>query len=283
MNHKSVQFDIVPRLPKDLQVRVSTVTEENEQEVLDEVFDFLLKAVKYGESTTSNETNGEEVGYGQMARYVSEKTKDKGKGVLLYHFESIFCKEGCNLKNSAAMYFSVHEAKKKLRVRDPYIFGMIKGYDPKDHWVLLITVVKNGEPVMTSYRLTLEAEKNIEHPLGEGDPTLAVATECSKPGCTKKNMSLKMCGRCKVAAYCSRDCQVAHWKQGHKGECAKLVQKQKKATTIDVKHAKTPNQTAQLKENSAPCPSTDLIKMKTVEVSDTFEDSWILVDAPMAR
>jgi hypothetical protein len=27
------------------------------------------------------------------------------------------------------------------------------------------------------------------------------------------------CGKCRVATYCSKDCQVAHWKAGHKKEC----------------------------------------------------------------
>jgi hypothetical protein len=30
---------------------------------------------------------------------------------------------------------------------------------------------------------------------------------------------LKQCSWCKAVAYCSRDCQVAHWKAGHKEAC----------------------------------------------------------------
>jgi hypothetical protein len=30
---------------------------------------------------------------------------------------------------------------------------------------------------------------------------------------------LKQCSRCKAVAYCSRDCQLAHWKAGHKQAC----------------------------------------------------------------
>jgi ubiquitin carboxyl-terminal hydrolase 36/42 len=27
------------------------------------------------------------------------------------------------------------------------------------------------------------------------------------------------CAKCSVRRYCTRDCQVAHWKAGHKREC----------------------------------------------------------------
>ena len=37
-------------------------------------------------------------------------------------------------------------------------------------------------------------------------------------------MRLKACGRCRVAQYCSTECQVSDWKQGgHKERCVKLV------------------------------------------------------------
>jgi hypothetical protein len=48
--------------------------------------------------------------------------------------------------------------------------------------------------------------------------------ECAKckVGMSKKN--LYRCGRCHSVFYCSKDCQVDHWKQngGHKQECKKL-------------------------------------------------------------
>lgn len=30
---------------------------------------------------------------------------------------------------------------------------------------------------------------------------------------------LKKCGACKMARYCSKDCQTRHWKEGHKRTC----------------------------------------------------------------
>jgi hypothetical protein len=36
---------------------------------------------------------------------------------------------------------------------------------------------------------------------------------CFAPGCTL------MCGQCKKQKYCSKECQVQHWRQKHKKEC----------------------------------------------------------------
>ena len=37
------------------------------------------------------------------------------------------------------------------------------------------------------------------------------------------------CVECKAAYYCSRDCQMAHWKEGHKKDCAKKLKKRLRA------------------------------------------------------
>jgi hypothetical protein len=33
---------------------------------------------------------------------------------------------------------------------------------------------------------------------------------------------LKQCSKCMVAGYCSRECQVCHWKKQHKHDCARM-------------------------------------------------------------
>jgi hypothetical protein len=38
--------------------------------------------------------------------------------------------------------------------------------------------------------------------------------------CRQRFSSLLRCAGCKSVAYCSKDCQVGHWKAGHKQECA---------------------------------------------------------------
>lgn len=44
--------------------------------------------------------------------------------------------------------------------------------------------------------------------------------KCSSPFCTNVGGTLKTCGRCKAAKYCSTECQKADWKKGgHKQQC----------------------------------------------------------------
>ncbi|XP_045164376.2 uncharacterized protein LOC123528608 [Mercenaria mercenaria] len=49
-----------------------------------------------------------------------------------------------------------------------------------------------------------------------------VCAQCKKPA--GDSGALKRCGQCHVTMYCSRECQVAHWKQGdHKNNCEGYV------------------------------------------------------------
>lgn len=57
---------------------------------------------------------------------------------------------------------------------------------------------------------------------------MARALQCSLPSCTNtkgrdkngRELSLKRCARCAGSFYCSRECQLADWKQ-HKKVCGK--------------------------------------------------------------
>jgi hypothetical protein len=45
---------------------------------------------------------------------------------------------------------------------------------------------------------------------------------CMNPGCavvSGNGIRLLCCGKCRSANYCSKECQIAHWKNGHKKVC----------------------------------------------------------------
>ena len=43
---------------------------------------------------------------------------------------------------------------------------------------------------------------------------------CNASGCNR--IASKHCGKCRVAKYCSRECQVGDWRATHKKSCAAL-------------------------------------------------------------
>lgn len=52
-----------------------------------------------------------------------------------------------------------------------------------------------------------------------GEAAACVCFQCGKPG--TEAQPLQRCGSCRLAEYCGRDCQRAHWKEGqHKALCA---------------------------------------------------------------
>ncbi|KAL9186928.1 hypothetical protein ACHAXT_010648 [Thalassiosira profunda] len=69
---------------------------------------------------------------------------------------------------------------------------------------------------------------------------------CGKAGC-----SLKVCNACKTTKYCSRDCQLSHWRGGHKDECKRMVAEQ----AMNVKLSQIPEATDE--ELFAPHPPQD--------------------------
>jgi hypothetical protein len=55
--------------------------------------------------------------------------------------------------------------------------------------------------------------------LGDGAGSSRVKPSRPCAACGELFPKLKQCSRCKAVAYCSRDCQLAHWKAGHKESC----------------------------------------------------------------
>ncbi len=66
----------------------------------------------------------------------------------------------------------------------------------------------------------LDKEKKIEKYLSTDK-----RNNCSNPKCNKieGDKRFNVCAKCRQKKYCSRQCQVAHWKDEHKEECAELT------------------------------------------------------------
>ncbi len=55
-----------------------------------------------------------------------------------------------------------------------------------------------------------KCEGTVEHQQTHLDQNKQV-TVCFNPDCWKQQTTLKKCTQCKVAFYCSQQCQIAHW------------------------------------------------------------------------
>ena len=61
---------------------------------------------------------------------------------------------------------------------------------------------------------------------------LVVIKQCQSCGISVAKVpgGLKHCIRCKCVAYCTKPCQVAHWKAGHKLVCKQMAETNDEAT-----------------------------------------------------
>lgn len=83
----------------------------------------------------------------------------------------------------------------------------------------------------TQTNTVLAFEKEAEHALQTWKPKEKLQKEqeqdqlyvfCSFPGCRKlyeESLKFRYCGACRIARYCSEECQKEHWKKCHKDSC----------------------------------------------------------------
>ena len=73
-------------------------------------------------------------------------------------------------------------------------------------------------------RITLLQEKKVLLERGiecQAQHSELLRQRCWNPQCTLK-CDMKACSKCKVARYCTKDCQLTHWKAEHKRHCSDL-------------------------------------------------------------
>ena len=70
--------------------------------------------------------------------------------------------------------------------------------------------------MLLSENLSIE-EALISQQLDQSKKARGIFNECANAGCG--NEGTKICQRCKVVCYCSRSCQVSHWRAAHKNVC----------------------------------------------------------------
>ena len=65
-------------------------------------------------------------------------------------------------------------------------------------------------------RLSQASAPSADLPVSSSDAQ-GVCAHCAAQA--SSGTSLKSCSRCGIVFYCGRDCQLAHWKGGHKKSC----------------------------------------------------------------
>ena len=68
--------------------------------------------------------------------------------------------------------------------------------------------------------------KVIDQEEGKTTPTLPCCATCGTPKTTRR--PLNACSQCHTTHYCNRDCQMTHWKAGHKRACKQLQKEHEK-------------------------------------------------------
>lgn len=160
-----------------------------------------------------------------------------GRGCLFWLFTSFekmrdFAAPGDNYP--ALAYYP-----RKLAVAFQYepVLQFIRQYDPRSHFVALVAV-RTGDrrdSMMKVTHLAKSAHRHAVLPVGAALPRVHLKNSknsfwltnsthiCANALCTKTEGTpgvFKRCSGCLHRFYCSRACQVLHWKAIHKQSCA---------------------------------------------------------------
>jgi hypothetical protein len=99
-------------------------------------------------------------------------------------------------------------------------FRWCAAYEIKRNMTLTIAATVPG--IKTLKQLNKSTDKQIWDAIGESNKKMMGTSRRCCNHCDKSEVKWeghKLCARCKNACYCSKECQKAHWKAGHKKEC----------------------------------------------------------------
>ena len=88
-------------------------------------------------------------------------------------------------------------------------------------WAEALEREQNGTLNFTS-SLTKYGAKSLAKQIKSGRVKIHFSCENCNKVAQGVEPPLKQCSDCMVVAYCSRECQVSHWKKQHKHDCARM-------------------------------------------------------------
>ena len=100
--------------------------------------------------------------------------------------------------------------------------------------VALIKDVLTGISQKRKYNIVYKLDGNVKYSgldsMSEYDDSIIEKkrynpriVRCSYPECNKENCKRFVCMKCRACYYCNTECQLKHWKAGHKNTCREPV------------------------------------------------------------
>eukprot|EP00467_Chlorarachnion_reptans_P024083 CAMPEP_0114498832 /NCGR_PEP_ID=MMETSP0109-20121206/7087_1 /TAXON_ID=29199 /ORGANISM="Chlorarachnion reptans, Strain CCCM449" /LENGTH=326 /DNA_ID=CAMNT_0001676345 /DNA_START=162 /DNA_END=1142 /DNA_ORIENTATION=- len=174
---------------------------------------------------------------GACFRFGFRYFEQKGRGCLFWLFRNV--EHAANLKSLGDdMPCISYQARELARTFEyPPVLDFIDKYDPRSHFVALVAI-RTGDSRDSLMKVThLSKSAHFQAIIKQKRilPKLAYRLPkgvnwlgneqyiCSNHLCDKVEVTCgqyKKCGGCRHRAYCSRACQLLHWKTIHKKSCA---------------------------------------------------------------
>mmetsp|Transcript_10849 Transcript_10849/g.16167 ORF Transcript_10849/g.16167 Transcript_10849/m.16167 type:complete len:298 (+) Transcript_10849:50-943(+) len=204
--------------------------------------------------------------------YAYKNYEKAGRGCLFWLFRDYKHAQQLSKLGSDLPCVSYHSAQLAQTFEYPPVLEFIKKYDPRSHFVALVAIrtgdkrdslMKVTHLAKSAHRQAILSTKRQLTKLAFKGPNESIAWMvnglhlCANQLCLQVEKSVdqfKKCGRCLNRAYCSRACQVLHWKAIHKSSCAaekewrRFEEKQSEATMLEKKELKALQEVRDLQE-----------------------------------